>query len=169
MGKKIAAAVLIAILVAIQAVYGAPSYLLSREDIPLCALTYSLFHASWWHLAVNSLAIWSVMTRTGRCIPRLVVAFMIAVVVYPVSLLARPVIGFSNILFAMTGLAAPSVGSAWWRTPNAAVFAILMLLTLFIPQISAITHIASFGIGMASAACARWWKDIARDAERYLH
>lgn len=92
--------------------------------------------------------------------------FLIAVSVYPLAL--RPVIGFSNILYATLGLRTPSFKSSWWRKPAVITFLVVTVLMLFIPQFSAVTHIAAFAIGVGLAALHRSYLEFTKDARRYL-
>lgn len=158
--------VLIVLLVILQAVFGAPEFLLGAKDYWLRALSYSFFHANWWHLAVNSLAIWSIFVPSRKCSRLLPVAFFIAVLVYPLSL--RPVIGFSNILYAVLGLRTPSLKSKWWRQPSVIVFLVVTVALVFVPRFSATTHIAAFVLGMAGASLKRGWLKLTGDARRYF-
>ena len=148
--------VLILLLALLQAFFGAPDFLLGAERYWLRALSYSFFHGSWWHLAVNSLAIWTIYKQP----------FIIAVAVYPISI--RPVIGFSNVLYAALGLRTPSLKSRWWRQAPVIAFLAITIALVFIPRFSATTHIASFLLGMAGAAAKRFYLDLSRDARRYL-
>ena len=159
--------VLILVLVVLQAVFGPPEYLLGSDQYWARALSYSFFHANWWHLAVNSLAIWAVYKRPGKKVVRdLAVPFVIAVLVYPLSF--RPVIGFSNVLYAAIGLRTPSLKSRWWTQTNVIIFLAVTLLMVFIPRFSATTHIAAFVLGMAGSSVSRLWAYLTRDARRYL-
>lgn len=153
------------LLVILQAVFGAPAFLLGTEDYWLRALSYSFFHANWWHLAVNGIAIWSIFVPSRKCHRLLPVAFFIAVAVYPFSL--RPVIGFSNILYAVLGLRTPSLKNKWWRQPAVIVFLVVTVALVFVPRFSATTHIAAFVLGMAGASLKRGWLKLTRDARRY--
>ena len=158
--------VLILLLVAMQIAFGAPEYLLGTEHYWLRALSYSFFHASWWHLAVNCLAAWSIFVPSRKCSTgMLVAAFAIAVLVYPLSF--RPVIGFSNVLYAVLGLRTPSLKSKWWRQPAVIVFLVVTVALVFVPRFSATTHIAAFVLGMAGASLQRGWLKLTRDARRY--
>ena len=85
--------------------------------------------------------------------------------VYPLSL--RPVIGFSNVLYAVLGLRTPSLKSKWWRQPSVIVFLFVTIALVFVPQFSATTHIAAFALGMAGASLKRGWLKITQDARRY--
>ena len=95
----------------------------------------------------------------------LVAAFAIAVLVYPLSF--RPVIGFSNVLYAVLGLRTPSLKSKWWRQPAVIVFLVVTVALVFVPRFSATTHIAAFVLGMAGASLQRGWLKLTRDARRY--
>lgn len=157
--------VLILILVAMQIAFGAPEYLLETEQYWLRALSYSFFHANFLHLVINCIAIWSIFVTSRKCSRLLPVAFFIAVLVYPLSF--RPVIGFSNILYAVLGLRTPSLKNRWWRQPTVIVFLAVTVALVFVPRFSATTHIAAFVLGMAVASAKRGWLKLTQDARRY--
>lgn len=165
MGKIVRAAI-IAVFVLLQAFVGAPDYLLGDGHYWLRALTYSFFHGSWWHLAVNALAFWSIYRYPCKPCRDLLLPFVIAVLVYPLSL--RPVIGFSNVLYAVLGLRTPSLRSRWWRQPSVITFLVVTVALLFVPRFSATTHIAAFVLGMGLAALGRLYNNLMQDARRYL-
>lgn len=159
--------ILIVGLAVVQAVVGIPSWM-SDGSLPLRALSYSFFHANWWHLAVNSLALWcSFPSSTNPCkaCRDLAVSYIIAVLCYPLAF--RPVIGFSNVLYACIGLRTPSLRSPWWKRPAVKVFLAVSVAMLFVPRFSAVTHLAAFVAGMAVAACRRAVNNVFRDAGRY--
>ena len=159
-------AVAILVLVALQVVFGIPDFLQGGPYWER-ALLYSFFHGSWWHLAVNCLAAWTIFQPRYKTGPgRLVAAYIIAVLVYPLSF--RPVIGFSNVLYAVLGLRTPRLDSRWWRRPEVLTFIAVTVLLVFVPRFSATTHIAAFILGMAGAALQRLFKDISSDFRRYL-
>lgn len=159
--------ILIAILVALYAIFGIPDWIRDGDYLTR-AITYSFFHASIWHLAVNSLAIWGIFRKDNLCkaCRDLAVSYIIAVLVFPFSI--RPVIGFSNILYAIIGLRTPPLSSKWWRTTPVIVFLIVTVAMLFIPRFSATTHIAAFILGIACAYVRRFNQSLVRDARRYL-
>ncbi len=158
--------ILIVILVALQYFFGAPDWLLpDGAPYMVRALSYSFFHGNWWHLAVNSIAIITIY-RTCKPGRDLVIPFIVAVIVYPLSL--RPVIGISNILYATLGMRTPSLSSKWWKQPTVIVFLVITVAMVFIPRFSATTHIAAFLLGMGGAWAGRRLKDFFRDASRYL-
>ena len=130
----------------------------------LRALSYSFFHANWWHISINSIAI---LTIYKTIKPKdLVLSYLIAVLVYPLSF--RPVIGFSNILYAQLGMRTPKLSSPWWKQPSVIVFIIVTIALVFIPRFSATTHIFSFLLGMGVSSFRRFKADLLRDTQRYL-
>ena len=159
--------ILIAMLVALQLFFGIPDFLQDTGSYWLRAFTYSFFHANWWHLAVNGIAIWTIFDpkRKFSCL-HLVISYLIAVLVYPLSF--RPVIGFSNVLYATLGLRTPPLSSAWWKQPSVIVFFIITVALVFVPRFSATTHIAAFLLGMGCAAIRRFYLNLTKDARRYL-
>lgn len=160
--------ILVGALAAVWLIFRAPDWL-AGTDVPYMqrALVYSFFHASVWHLAVNGLAAWSIFSpRRGHQGRDLAIAYAIAVAVYGLSL--RPVIGFSNILYAVLGLRTPPLSSPWWRKPAVIVFLAVTVLMLFVPQMSALSHIFSFLLGMAVAGIRRFIEKTLKDAGRFI-
>ena len=157
--------IIILVLVFIQAIFGVPDFYYGSISPWICAVAYSFFHANWFHLSVNCIAVWTIYKRCNPC-RDLFVSFLIAMAVYPLGL--RPVIGFSNILYATLGLRTPSLRSSWWRQPAVITFLVVTVLMLFIPQFSAVTHIAAFILGMGCAALHRSYLEFTKDARRYL-
>lgn len=158
---------LIIILVTLQAVFGPPAFLLGDGCYCLRAAAYPFFHANWWHLAVNAAAIWAVFAPQRKVTAgQMAAAALISFIVYPLSFI--PVIGFSNVIYAMIGLRTPPLSNPWWRQPAVIAFLAVTIVMVFIPRISATTHIAAFLLGMGGAAAGRWWKHATRDARRYL-
>ena len=158
---------IIFLLVGLYYVYGIPSYLDGTECPYLVrAASYSFFHASWWHLAINCLAVWTIYRRPCKPCKDLVIPFLIAMAVYPLSF--RPVIGFSNVLYATLGLRTPPLSSPWWKRTEVYVFIAVTLAMAFIPRFSATTHIAAFLLGMACASIHRGYLKLTSDARRYL-
>lgn len=162
--------IFIVVLAALQLAFGAPDWL-RPDGAPYIvrAISYSFFHGNWWHLAVNAIAIWTVFDP--KRMPRkpckdLLLSFFIAIAVYPLSF--KPVIGFSNVLYATLGMRTPKLSSPWWRQPSVIVFLAVTILMAFIPRFSATTHIAAFVFGMAVAASRRFNQSVYRDAGHRL-
>ncbi len=154
----------------LQALQGAPEWLHPGGAPYLVrALSYSFFHGNWWHLAVNAIAIWTIFDpRRKTCKPctDLLLSFLIAVAVYPLSL--RPVIGCSNILYATLGMRTPPLSSPWWKQGSVITFLVVTVAMVFIPRFSATTHVAAFLLGMGVASFRRFKSNLLRDAGRYL-
>lgn len=160
--------IMILALALVFAVAGSPSWLADDgASLPVRMLTYHFFHANIAHLAVNCIAIWSMFrpgrTDTARC---LLLGLLISVLVYPLHL--RPIIGISNMLFAVSGMRTPALDSAWWKSTNARSFICIMLFMLPFPQFSAVTHIASFVLGVLCACAFRQYYKLMDYAGRYL-
>lgn len=158
---------LIIILSLVFLLAGRPDYLASSaSDIWLNALTYHFYHANIFHLAANCLSIWYVFMVTPYRSEKdnashLVTAFLIATLTYFTA--TRPVIGISNILFAIFGLRTPAFNHKWWRMPGTKVFFGITLAMLLIPQVSALTHITSFLVGTAVSCFRRYVKNLEND------
>lgn len=160
-------AVILSLVVA-KALLGCPGWLSSPDTCYwLKASTYSFFHASWWHLAVNCLAAWTIFAPKKRDnVLSLALGLVIAVIVYPLSF--RPVVGISNILYAVIGMRTPAFSNPWWKSAPVIVFLVVTVLMVFLPQVSAVTHIASFLLGVAIASFRRWNARIERDVRKCL-
>lgn len=150
---------LITLLIALWLLAGCPDYL-SDPGVGcwIKASTYHFFHANIFHLAANCVSIWYLFkVKKGRSDRRMLVelllAFCIASLTYFISM--RPVVGISNILFAVIGLRTPPLGHPWWRSPGTLIFFSITLLMLFLPQLAALTHIASWVLGAVLAALLR--------------
>ena len=163
---KYARYIILATLVLLQAIFGVPDIFIGRYPYWTCSMAYSFFHANWFHLAVNGIAILSVYKNSCKPCRDFVIPYIIAVIVYPLSF--RPVIGFSNVLYATIGMRTPSLRSKWWRQQSVIVFLVITIALMFIPQFSATTHIAAFILGMGCAALRRGYLELTKDARRYL-
>ena len=125
--------------------FGCPDWL-QYGPWELRALVYPLFHANIFHLACNCLGIWATFDpRVSDPWRRLLVGYAISVLVYPLSV--HPVVGISNVLFAISGMCSP-VRSPRWKSPTMLVFVAVMLLMALLPGVSAVTHVASFILGV---------------------
>lgn len=127
----------------------------------LSALTHHFFHANWFHLSANSLAFWVAFPR-GRRMSELILAWVLASISYAVT--TDPVIGFSNILFAIAGLSAASASREYWKNPATWVFIAVMAAMAFLPMFSASTHIVAFVLGLLVGALR---KNIKRATDDY--
>ena len=165
MGKKedkIAAVAVVAALALVYALVPVPAWM--REGASLrCALLHHFWHANVFHLAANSLVLlsfgWAVRRWYGL-LPWAYAAASLSVLVA-----ARPVIGFSNIIFAMSGLCATEV-KGYWEKRETWVFIGMMAGMLFIPRLSAATHIASFAGGLALGFIRKTIRRTADDCRR---
>lgn len=160
--------IIIATLILLQALFGCPDRMLPNgAPYIIRALEYSFHHASWWHLAVNALAVWTIYRpRRKDNIAHLALSFIIAFLVYPISL--RPCLGFSNILYATLGMRTPALSSPWWRTTPVIVFLAVTFAMLFFPQFSGLSHIAAFACGMLISAAHRFYLKNSKDASRFV-
>lgn len=119
-----------------------PSFL--GEKTFYAALLHHLWHGNWFHLAVNCLSVWLIVTPEKK-ISEIVLCWFLASVSYIFA--TSLVVGFSNILFAMSGMQAARYGKAYWRQPATWTFLAVMLVMSFFPVFSATTHIAAFILG----------------------
>lgn len=114
------------------------------------ALLYPLYHANLFHLLANGFAIYTIFSPQKKDNARaLIIGYIVSVIVYPLSI--RPLIGVSNILYAIIGLRTPPLSSQWWHTAPVRVFLCVTVAMVFIPQVAAITHVISFTIGIVVA------------------
>lgn len=161
---------LITALVLVFLILGRPDYLSSPDaDLWLRALTYHVFHANIFHLAANILSIWFVFmvtpVRSDKTnISQLVAAYVIATLTFFIA--TRPVVGVSNILFAVLGLRTPAFNHPWWRSQNTLVFFAITLGMLALPQFAAVTHIVSFICGTILAVVRRCFNSLEDDYRR---
>lgn len=153
-GKKTASLIVIAILVAIYFIVPIPEYM--GKDELLSAVSHHFFHANILHLAVNCYATY--MLFNAR---RFTLGYIIGSLSYFVAPI--PTIGFSNLLYAAMGLATPPLYSHWWKKPSTIIFICVTCGYLFIPKVSAITHIASFIAGACITAVVRGLKQSKED------
>ena len=127
-------------------------------------LLYHFFHGNLFHLLANGLSLYVIMPRTRTW--QIVTAYIIAcLVALPIS---QPMLGFSNIVYALIGVRTPSFDSYWWRHPGTLIFFAVTLLMLFLPNVSGISHILSFIVGVAVSVIYRFFARINTDAARYV-
>ena len=153
---------IVLILAAVFIALGCPDALLpGGAPYIMRAMIYPLFHANVWHLLVNVVSMWGILSRRSS-FKELAIAYVISILVYPLSF--RPVVGISNVMYAMLGMRSPCLSSAWWRTAPVAAFLAVTIVMVFIPQFSATTHVASFVLGIFVAYARRWKNSVLKDA-----
>ena len=160
--------VIIAILTVTLLTCGCPGYLSDASaSWWLRASTYHLFHANVFHLAVNCLAVWTVFRpapwRRNQWAD-LILGYIVATLMYCTAM--SPVVGMSNILFAVFGMRTPGFRSPWWRKGEVDLFFALTFASVLIPGISAVTHITSLLLGILIAEARRRLKSVDDDYRR---
>lgn len=155
--------VIIGVLVAVQLLFGCPTFL--HYDDACISLVHHFFHANIFHLAVNCLSVWALF-RKGYIygMAPFVWAYLIASASWFCT--SADAVGFSNIIFALVGLRTPALSHSWWRQPGVILFLAMTALMTLLPQVSAITHIVSFVLGCIVAAAYRTINRISRDHRR---
>lgn len=152
--------VFIGILIAAFVLWGCPAWL--HGDQWYISLAHHFFHANIFHLAVNSLSLWTLFRKDFIYpLPSILVPFACATASWFFSS-ADPA-GISNFLFASIGCRTPSLKSSWWRDKNVLIFFATSLVMLAFPQVSALTHIVSFVLGCICAHVARYIKGLSND------
>lgn len=127
-------------------------------------LLYHFFHGNLFHLLANGLSLYVILPRTKKW--QIVAAYIIAcIVALPIS---QPMLGFSNVIYALIGVKTPSFDSYWWRHSGTIIFFAVTLLMLFLPNVSGISHILSFIVGVAVSVIYRFFARINTDAARYV-
>jgi hypothetical protein len=155
--------IIIGALLSTQIAFGCPEFL--HSDSWHISLVHHFFHANIFHLAVNSLSIWTLFRKGFKySISPIVWAYIIGSASWFCT--SADVVGFSNILFALIGLRTPSLKNAWWRQPSVIVFFAITALMAFLPQVSAVTHIVSFSLGCIVAGASRIINKISSDFRR---
>lgn len=142
------------VLMAVYLVFGCPEWLMTGSPI-LRAFAYPLFHANVFHLLCNSLAVWTMFTVYRKYVAlELFVGYTISCLVFPLA--TRPVVGISNLIFGIIGLRTPPFSMRkYWTNPTIIIFYVANVLTLFIPSISAVTHLAALFLGICAANAGR--------------
>ncbi len=142
--------ILIIFFLLLHIIFGQPDYLLHGS--PLCkALTYHFFHANIFHLAANMLAVYVLFSPKCKVRPsagKIALAYVIATITFFAA--TRPILGLSNILFALSGLSVRDFGR-WIKQPSSKVFLCISAIMLAVPAYSGITHLLSFTTGVALA------------------
>lgn len=165
MGKKtdkIAAIGVLCALVLIYALVPVPEWMGEGATLR-CALAHHFWHANLFHLAANGLALLSfawVLPRWYRLLPLAYLAASLSIIAA-----TKPVVGLSNIMFAMSGLCAPMV-KGYWKRKETWTFVAVMLVMLLVPRLSATTHIASFAAGFVLGLLRKTIRRTADDCRR---
>lgn len=149
---------IIILLAAVHFILGLPE----AEGFALGAV-HHFFHGNMLHLAVNCLSVWFVFRRWS--VREMVAAYVIATAAFFCSPAAS--IGFSNIIFATIGLRTPPFSSSWWRHPNTMTFFAVTLVMFLLPNVSALTHVVSLGLGVVVAMAGRTIRQTVNDSRRY--
>lgn len=138
---------------------------LPTPEMPSC-LTFHLYHGNVFHLAGNLLALWVMFPpeKDRRGFSRLLLAWLVASAAN--ALACERAIGFSGIILALIGMAAPPLYDAHWRKGRTILFIAILLATSFIPGIAGLTHLLSFIGGMALAAANRSIRHLENDYTR---
>lgn len=156
---------LILAIIMVRIFVGLPDFIMDKSVAT--ALSYPLFHANWFHLAVNALAIWLMFPPRRKGLWRdLAIGYVISCLVFPLSF--RPVIGISNLLYAVIGLRTPAFSSPWWKKTEVIIFFVVTFAMLPFPQISGLTHILSLAAGIAIASLCRSIKKVTEDARKSI-
>ena len=127
-----------------------PEYLSAK--CLLAAVSHHFWHVNVFHLAVNAIGTWLAVSPR-RSMSEMLPAWVAASLSYVFA--PGPVLGFSNILFALAGMDAARRPRSWWKQPSTIAFLATMLLMVFLPAFSAVTHIASFLLGFLCGAVRR--------------
>ena len=137
---------------------------LLEQGIGVQMFLHHFFHGNVFHLLVNILCV-SLSFRKVKAWQ-----FIPAYIISSLSVLISsiPVLGFSNMIYALIGVRSPSWGHQWWRHPGTLTFFGVTIVMLLFPNVSAVTHIVSFLGGAILAALVRWIKIIMNDSARYI-
>lgn len=143
---------------------------LASQDVPyiLRAFSYSLFHTSLLHLAINCLSVWILFPEGNdrRHTHELSLALLIAFTVYPLGF--RPCVGLSNALFAICGMRCrPFSCTYWWKQPAVILFLVIMVAMCFMPQFAGTNHLAAYILGFVFMYIEKSLQPLIRDASRY--
>lgn len=137
-------------------------WLLQQGDVAR-AFLYHFFHGNLFHLLANVLSLYVMIphSKTWHLASAYAIATLCAFVI------PSPMIGISNVAYALIGVRSPSFDSYWWRHPGTLIFFSVTILMLFLPNISGVSHIVSFVVGAVVAIAVRWFKKMCRDGARY--
>lgn len=150
------------LLVASMLLFGCPVWL--HGDKWTISLVHHFFHANIFHLAVNCYSFYLLCKSRNVTPSMLLLAYVCATLSWFCSN-ADPV-GASNIIFALLGLYTPALSNAWWKAPGTIVFFTTNMAMALLPQVSAVTHLVSFGLGCVCAMGIRMFNSLLDDFRR---
>lgn len=156
--------ILPSVLIAVYFLCGIPSYM--GCNLTASAFSHHFFHTNIIHLATNSFVLYAILGRYSLKseIVQLLFAFLIASISYYIA--SVPTVGASDMIYAIIGLRSPSFRSKWWVSPNTIVFLLFMVAYIFVPGISAITHIFSFVVAVVISYLTRVIKETNKAYEK---
>ena len=147
----ISCGILAALWIAIGIPYGFALY-----PLWIRCLTYHFFHANLFHLLANAFCLWQMIKSKRAEWGRLAIAFVIASLIPLVY--HGQIIGFSNILYALTGLSFLT-----FKKQTRWTFIIASALMLPFPQIAGVPHFIALCLGIAIAFVANKIERIGND------
>lgn len=110
----------------------------------LVALTYHFFHVNVFHLLANVICFWQLSKRRLAKVKNLLIAFVIASIIPLIY--SSPILGFSNVLYALTGLAWFSFSKKTKR-----IFFLVTIVMMFFPHIAGVPHLIALCAGIVIA------------------
>jgi len=126
---------------------GVPQWMTNSRWPLLCAMLYPFFHANFFHLAVNMMAVWPLYAPQRKNKGLLLLAsWIISCLVWPLA--PHPVVGISNLLYASIGCLSPVLRPGYWRSPAVIIFYILTFGMVFLPAVAGWSHIAALALGI---------------------
>jgi membrane associated rhomboid family serine protease len=145
--------VIVGLLGIVMLAWGCPEFL--HGDQWYISLAHHFFHVNVLHIAINCISIWALFRKGYVYQPAsIIVPFLCATASWFVS----PVdpAGASNFIYAVIGCRTPPLKSRWWRSQPVVIFLIVTCVMLLFPQVSAVTHIVSFVLGVMCAHIFRY-------------
>lgn len=152
-----------AVLLGVFLIPNGNDWLIQQNDVTR-AFLYHFFHGNIFHLLANALSLYIMVPRSKTW--HLVSAYAIATLY--AAVIPSPMIGISNVVYALIGVRSPSFDSWWWRHTGTRIFFFVTILMLFLPNVSGVSHIVVFIVGMVVSILTRWFRQISRDGARYV-
>ncbi len=139
--------ILIIIICTILSLTGVPQWIADTRCPLLCAMLYPLFHANFFHLAVNMLAVWPLYSpqRKNKGL-LLLTSWIISCLVWPLA--PHPVVGISNLLYASIGCLSPVLRPGYWRSPAVIIFYLMTFGMVLLSAVAGWSHIAALALGI---------------------